>query len=178
MADAVERLLRLETRPHAFGDAIRRAELLEHRHRGLVRAAVQRPLERADRADDRRVHVGVRAGDDAGGERRRVHLVLGVEDHRDLEGARLLRGRRLAAQHREEVLGIAQRRVRLDDRLAAAAPLVAGDDRRQLRDQGDRLPPLVLAVDRVLGRIRERERRHGRANASPSATRPSRSRRR
>ena len=135
---------------------------LEHRHRRLVGAAVQRPLQRADRRDDRGVHVGVRAGDDARGERRGVHLVLGVEDHRDLERARLLGRRRLAAQHRQEVLRVPERRVGSDGGLAAAPALVARDDRRQLRDQRDGLPVLARAVDRVLGRVGEGERGDGR----------------
>ncbi len=163
MAEAVERLFRRESRAHAVGDPVDRTEAGEHRHRGHVGAPVQGALQRADRGDDRRVHVGVRAGHDPRGEGRRVHLVLGVEDHRDLERARLLGGRGLAAEHREEVLGVAQRRVGRDGRLAAAATLVTRHDRRQLRGQRDGLPPLVRGVDRGLGRVGEREGRHGRA---------------
>ena len=122
-----------------------------------------RALERADRRGDRRVEVGSGAGDDARGERGRVQLVLGVQDHRHVEGARLAFGRALAPQHREEVLGVRELGIRLDGRELLAQAVVAGDDRRQLRDQRRRLPPVVLAVDRRLGGICEREQRGGRA---------------
>ena len=58
------------------------ADFLEHFHHGFVGPAVQRTLERADRRGDRRVHVGKRRGDDAGGERRGVVFVLGVQNER------------------------------------------------------------------------------------------------
>ena len=45
------------------------------------------PLQRADGAGDRRVHVRARARDHARGEGRGVELVLGVEDERGVHGA-------------------------------------------------------------------------------------------
>ena len=50
-------------------------------------AAVLRPAQRADRSGDGRIHVAARAGDDARGERRRVELVLGVQDQRRVHRA-------------------------------------------------------------------------------------------
>ena len=69
-------------------------DLQEHPHDADVRAAVQRPLERADARDDARVHVGEGRHRDPGRERRGVQLVVGVEDQRGVhrllgEGARL-----------------------------------------------------------------------------------------
>ena len=57
------------------------------------------------------MQVGARAGDDARRERRGVQLVLGVQDHRDLEGTRLRLRRRPAAEHGQEVLGVRERRI-------------------------------------------------------------------
>ena len=57
----------------------------QHVHHGLVGAAVQRALQRADGGGDRAVEVGLRRGDDARGEGRGVEAVLGVEDQRDVE---------------------------------------------------------------------------------------------
>ena len=56
---------------------------------GFVRAAVQRALEGADGGGDGGVHVAERRAGDDGGERRSVHLVLGVEDQGDIEDARV-----------------------------------------------------------------------------------------
>ena len=61
--------------------------------------------------------------------------MLGVQDHRDVEGVRVTLARALAVQHREEVLGVGERRVGCDRLEALAAPVVARDHRRQLRDQ-------------------------------------------
>ena len=66
--------------------------------------------------DDRRVDVGERRRGDARGERRRVQLVIGVQDQRDVERARRQRARPLAGQHVEEVRGVAEHRIRLDRR--------------------------------------------------------------
>ena len=65
------------TQPSAFSARADVDEHVEHRSR---RAAVQRALQRADRAGHGAHHVGARAGDDPRGERRRVHAVV---DHRD-----------------------------------------------------------------------------------------------
>ena len=71
--------------------------------RDFVGAAVLRAAQRADRAGDRRVDVRARARDHAGGERRGVEFVLGVQDSaRHASRAPTLR-RRLAVQQMQEV---------------------------------------------------------------------------
>ena len=103
---------------------------------------MERPAESADRGDDGGREVGSRTGDDAGRERRGVHLVLGVEDHRYVEGTNLALGRPLAVQHRQKALGVGERGIRRHGLETLAAPVVAGNDRRQLRDQtSGGLPP-------------------------------------
>ena len=96
MTEAEELLLALEHRVHRGRRLLRRAPLLEERHRRGVRTAVQRTAERSDPGDDGRGQVGARARDDARGERRGIHLVLGVQDHRDVEDARRALARALA----------------------------------------------------------------------------------
>jgi len=110
-------------------------------------------------ADDGRVHVRAGACDHARGERRRVHLVLRVQDHGDVERTRLLLAWRLAVQHREEVLRVREARVGIDRLEALPAPVIAADDRRRLRDQSPGLARLRLAVVRIAVRIGEGERR-------------------
>ena len=63
------------------------ADLDQQPHDVGVGAAVQRALQRADRADDGGMEVGERGGGDARGERGRVQLVIGVQHQRDVERA-------------------------------------------------------------------------------------------
>ena len=85
--------------------------------------------------------------------------MLSVQDHCDVKCPRLgLRGS-LAAQHREEVPGVREGRIRFDRRQLLPQSVVPRDDRRQLRDQRDPLPAVVLGVDRRLHRVGKREQR-------------------
>src|SRR5204862_7566436 len=61
----------------------------------------------------------------------------------------------------EGVLGGRERGVGRDRVEPLAQAGVARNDRRELRDELRRLPPLVLAIDRSLGRIGERQGRGG-----------------
>ena len=62
-------------------------DFLEHPQHGFVRAAVQRAGERAGRAGQRRVRIGLRAADAAHRARAAVLLVVGVQDEQDVERA-------------------------------------------------------------------------------------------
>ena len=73
-----------------------RPDRRQHLEHLLVGAAVQRALERPDRAHDAGVHVGACRDDRAGRERGGVELVLRVEDERRAEDRRM-GGRRCAA---------------------------------------------------------------------------------
>ena len=64
-----------------------RAIALLDLERDLVRAAVLRAAQRADAAGDAGVQIRARAGDDAGRERGRVELVLGVQHERRVHRA-------------------------------------------------------------------------------------------
>jgi hypothetical protein len=163
VAEPVDGLLAGEPLAHRRRHALDGGHLLEELHRRLVGAAVDRALEGGDRSRHRRVHVRERAGHDPGRERRRVQLVLGVQDHRHVERPRLLRRRRRPVQHRQEVLRVRERRVGGDDVQPVAPAVVARDDRGQLGHEPDGLPQLVRPVDRRLGGVRERQRGHGRS---------------
>ena len=135
-------------------------DVLEHLHRHLVGAAVERALERADAAADRAVHVGLGRGDRAAREGRRVEVVLRVEDERHVEDLRGEFVGLLAAHHPEEVRRVVERRVGGDRRLAVERHLARSDDRRDLREQALRLSQpcsgrIVLAVG-----VEVREERH------------------
>ena len=69
------------------------ADLEHHVERRAGRAAVQRPLQRADRADDRRDEVGAGGRDHAAGEGRRVEAVIDDRVQIGLERAHALRRR-------------------------------------------------------------------------------------
>ncbi len=91
-------------------------DLEQQAHHVGVGAAVERPLERADRADDRRMHVGQRGRRHTRREGGRVELVVGVQHQRDVERPRRQPTRPLARQHVEEIRGVAERRIGLDRR--------------------------------------------------------------
>ena len=90
------------------------AELEQQLHHLLVGAAVERALRGADAGDDGRVDVGERRGGHAGGEGRGVQLVVGVQHERDVDRPHRGLARPLAAEHVEEVGGVAEHRVGRD----------------------------------------------------------------
>ena len=87
--------------------------------------------------------------DDARGERRRVERVLGVQDHRHVERRHHGEFGRLAERLPEEVRREAEVGAGLDELELVPAPLVVGDDRRQLREQPQRL--VEVRLGRVVG---------------------------
>ncbi|CVN60105.1 Uncharacterised protein [Streptococcus pneumoniae] len=140
------------------------ADLVEGVHHGLVGAAVQRALERADRTGHGRVQVGERRGDHARGEGRGVERVLGVQHHRDAERVHDLRGGLLAERHPQEVLRVVQVLTRLHHLLAAATALVVGDDGWERREQ--RLGLLQLGLGGGVLRLRVVRAEHGHGGAA------------
>ena len=127
-------------------DVLGRADVVEDVQHGLVGATVQRPLERADRADDRRVDVAQGRGDHARGERGGVEGVLGVQDHRAVEGIHHNVVRLFAERHPEEVRGVVEVGACSDDLLAATTTLTVGDDRRKRGEQADAALEVLLGA--------------------------------
>ena len=125
-----------------------RADLFGRLHGLLVRAAVQRSLQRADRAGDGAEHVGERRGDDPRRERRRVHRVVGVERERGVE--------------RVGVLGIG---------LVAQAASTGSSPRAEASGSAGRTPGRCAA-----GGSRRSAWGSSRSAASPCGTRPRASR--
>src|SRR5215213_5400855 len=66
-------------------DVFSRTDRLQHVQHLRWRAAVERTLQRADRAGNRRTEIGAGGGDDAGGKGRCVHAVVSEEGQVDLE---------------------------------------------------------------------------------------------
>ena len=79
-------------------------DALDHLQHARRRAAVQRAAQRADRARQRGRAVGAGRGDDARGERRGVHAVLGRADPVGVDRLDVV-GVRLAAPADQEALG-------------------------------------------------------------------------
>ena len=104
------------------------ADRVQHLEHQPGRAAVERPLERADRGHHRRHQVRARRRDDARGEGGGVHAVLAHRHQVALE-----RGRVLAAPggHPQVVGGVRARRVRTKRRLACVETAPGGDEHRR-----------------------------------------------
>ena len=161
------RLFRERIHHPAFG-AIRGLDLVEHLHRLLVRAAVERAFQRSARARDRRIHVGQRRGGDARGEGRGVEFVIGVKDENRVHHPDLPIRRHFAAELVKEIarqrqIGPFRQRI-----LAVLNPKTVRDQRRHLRDQAHRLAD--VGVVRVIVQFGIERRR---ASNSRSATCPS-----
>ena len=129
------------------------------------------PLSAPIAADDRRVDVGERRRGDARGERRRVQLVVGVQDQRDVEGARREAARPLA---RSACTGNSPRG-RAPDRAESARR------RRSAGPSSRRASRSARSAGRPCGSwpaasCRRRRDRSGRARTSASAARPCRCR--
>ena len=143
-------------------DPLQRADLEQHAHHLLVRAAVQRALERPDRGHHARVEPRERARGDARREGRGVELVVRVQDQAGVELLDALRIGLAAEQHVEEVPRDRAIRDRLQRPLAAAHPVVGRDDRAEPRGQAHRLALVRRVVDHVGVGIVQRQARHHR----------------
>ena len=147
-------------------DLGRVADVPEHVDHRLVGAAVGRTPQGRDPRRD--AGVGIRAGAarKAHGGRARVLLVVGVEDHHELQGAHRDGTRQVGLgpdreHHLEEVLHVTERVDRIHEGLADAVLVAVGGDGRELRDHADRGQLAMLRVTDVEGVVVEgRERPH------------------
>ncbi len=117
-------------------------------HHGLVGAAVQRALQRADGAGDGGVDVGEGGCDDACGEGGGVQFVVGVQDEGDVESFFSRGGGLFAVQHPEEVGRVREGLIRRDHRLALANAVEEGDEHGDLRGE-----PVALAHIGLVGGV-------------------------
>ena len=146
------------------GDVLLVLDPAQHPQHGLVGAAVERAVERADAAGDRGVGVDLRGADRADGVRRAVLLVVGVQDEQHVErlDEPLVGGEAVLAhpeQHRQEVRGVAELVVGVDERLALRVPERPGAERRHLGDHPHDLELARLVVGDVAGVGVERRQR-------------------
>ena len=129
---------------------------LQHAHHSFVRTAMQRPLQRTDGAGNGRVHICQRCRDDACGKCRRIQLVVGMQDQRDIQCLRRCLGRFLAGQHPQKIARVRKRLVGFNHRLAFADAIVIRDDHCDLRSEPERLAHIrfmrvagfVIVIDR------------------------------
>ena len=130
---------------------------MQHVERGFVGAAVRRAPQAGDPRRDAGKRIGARRTGQPHGRGRGVLLVIGVEDENPVE--RLFDHRvdhiglgRNGKGHPQEIAGIAQRVVGIDERLADR--ILVGH-RRDCRHLGDQPVRADLAVDRIgnVGRI-------------------------
>jgi len=133
------------------GDADFALERGEHLHDLGVGAAVQRALERADRARDGAVGVGAGGGERAADEGGVVAGVLGVQDEHEVEQVRFLRGEGFVlANHPQQIFGHGQIGRRVVDieglpvEVVALGSIGVGRDERETADELDRLAQQVL----------------------------------
>ena len=115
---------------------------VEHPQHRLVRAAVQRPVERRRRAGQRRIRIGVRAADAAHRVRAAVLLVIRVQDEQHVQRAfedrmRLVSRLGHLEQHVQEVSREAQLVVGKHVRTADGVAERVGGDARHLGDEPD-----------------------------------------
>ncbi len=106
VAEPHDPLVAGELRLHDLFRALRGPDLREKLHDPFVGAAVEGSLEGPDRARDRAVEIAQGRRGDAGGERRRVELVVRVEDEHDVHRAGIELARFPAEERVEGVGGL------------------------------------------------------------------------
>ena len=140
------------------------ADPAQHPQHGLVGTAVERAVEGRDAGGDRRVGVDLRGAHRADRVGRAVLLVVGVQDEEHVErldqarvGLELLLAH--LEEHGEEVRGVAQVVVGVDERLALRVAERPGAQGRHLGDHPHDLHVPVVRVADVAGVGVERRQR-------------------
>ena len=123
----------------------------QHPHDGGVGPAVQGALQRRDPRHDGRVEVGEGGRRHPRRERRRVELVVGVENQPHVERAGGEGARALSGQQVEEVGGVTQHRVGCERRAPRGEPAQRRHQGAGLRRQPHRLAP--RGGGRVVARV-------------------------
>ena len=134
------------------GHVVDRADLAQHLQHLLVRAAVQRAVERRRRRGRRRVRVDLGAGHAPHRVGGAVLLVVGVQDEQHVQGplehrVRVVLGLGHLRHHVEEVARVGQVVVGVRVGQAPGVPESEGGERRHL---GDEPHDLLLLIGRVV----------------------------
>ena len=125
-------------------DAVERADFLQHFDDPLVGAAVERPLQGADRAGDGRIHVAQRRDGHAGAEGGGVHAVVGVQHVTHVQRVDFLLRGLFAVDEVEEIGRFAQGRIGREQALALTVAVKIGGDHGDAGDQTKRLEPVFV----------------------------------
>src|SRR3954466_363397 len=108
---------------------------MEHSDYAFVCPAVAGPFESANGGGDGVIHVTQRSDRDARAESGRIHAMVCVQDIAEIHGLLFFLRGLFAVDHKEEVGGFAERRIRLHDRLIATESMKVGADYRNLGDE-------------------------------------------
>src|SRR5207237_4832597 len=111
-----------------LGNLLDRADLQEHVKDFFIGAAMERTVQGGDRGSGGGIRIDVRAADTADGVGRAVLLVVSMKNKENVEGAfqrwiRPILRLGSAKEHVQEIAGIAQLIVRLDERHAQSVPI-------------------------------------------------------
>mmetsp|Transcript_3682 Transcript_3682/g.11431 ORF Transcript_3682/g.11431 Transcript_3682/m.11431 type:complete len:222 (+) Transcript_3682:546-1211(+) len=173
MAEAheLERIALVLGAREELGDPVRRANLPQHADARLVRAPMHRSPETSNAGRDARERVRLGRGGHPDRRRRRVLLVIRVQEEKRVQ--RLFKGRR----RRHEFSAVERRRkthvqqvcrerlaaARRDVRHADGVSVRHGRDRRELRDDSNRRERSLRVVHRADGGVVEEggQRAHG-----------------
>ncbi len=153
-------------------DVLDVADRPKHAQDGLVRAAVERTVERGGGGRDRRVWIGLRRAHRAHRVRRAVLLVVRVKDEENVERPLEDRVRDVPRlghllHHRQEIARVGKLVVRVDVREPYGMPVHEGRDRGHLRDEPDDVVVARPRVEDLLGiRVERRKRADSREQHS------------
>ena len=123
---------------------------------------MQRPGQCGDAGGNAAIHIGKRAGDNAGREGRGIQFVVGMQDKTDVEHPCLFRVGFLAAEHVKEILRDVQCWIGSHDNVPVADTVPRCRDRADLTGKLYCRRHCVLAVGAVAVAVVKIERRNGR----------------
>ena len=145
-----------------------RADLGQHLQRRFVGAAMRRTPQAGDAGGDAGERVGARRAGEAHGRGRGVLLVVGVQDEDAVHRARQHRVRlvflgRHREAHAQEIRGVVEVVLRINERLADVVLVGHRRERRHLRDHADRRDHALQRIGDVGRVVIERRQRADRA---------------
>ena len=155
-------------RLHEFRNAVDCADLAQHVERRFVGAAMRGPPETSAAGGDAGERIGAGGAGEPHRRGRRVLLVVGVQDEDAVHRARQHRVRlellgRHRVAHAQEVGGIVEIVLGINERLADRIFIRHGGERRHFRDHAQRRDHALHRIGDVGGVVIERRQRADRA---------------
>ncbi len=159
-AHQTERVVLVLGAGDVFGDAIHRADLLQHAQAGLVGTTVSRAPQGGDTGGDTGKRVGTGGASQTNGRGRGILLVISVQGEDAIHGALdhrvdlVLFGRH-RKHHVQEVAGVGEGVARLHERLADGVLEAHGGQGRHLGEQAEGADLAMLFVIDIEGVVIE-----------------------